>query len=114
MPTLTVESGRLRKLESILYIAAAVAGGWLWFGWSGAVCMTVAAAPLWPSRVTVVSWPSEVSRSRLQVDLTQLYVSWGGVIRRQSLFRDELTAAEFARVRSELKRVAVTTDRSFS
>jgi hypothetical protein len=101
MPELALEPGRLRKVDAGLVTAAAAWGGAVWFGWTGAVLMTIVAARLWPSRRVRITWGEPVAALRLD----QRCVSFRCGLRVQCVYRDELPAEDYARLRRELTRL---------
>ena len=101
VPSLAIDSGRLRRLECFAHVLAAIAGGVIWFGWTGGVLMAIVSARQWPSRRIVLSW-DETGGGFIR--MSERRVLWGNWWAVQSLYRDEVPAAEYARVRRELKR----------
>lgn len=104
MPSLEFETGRARRIDAGLLILGAMTGGALWFGWSGCILMGVLAAREWPPRRLRVHWGD--ARVGLLL-LTQRRVSFRRGLGMQTVYRDELPIAEFARLRRELKRLVV-------
>ena len=101
---LIVKSGRLRRLESFAYVLAALFGGWIWFGNTGAALLGMWAYAGWPRSVIALQLPDRPTR----VKLGRFAITWsegfGGFQNRQRLFRDEASPEEYARLRRELMR----------
>ena len=96
---IVVEPGRLRRLEWLLHLAVAMAGGWVWFGMAGAALLGLWVYGWRPGatmQVTIPSRPRRIKLSRFAV------TAWWGW-RSARIFRDELHEEEFARLRRELK-----------
>lgn len=96
---ITVATGRLRRLEWLLQLAVAMAGGWLWFGNAGAALLGLWVYGWRPGRRITVTLPAQVRRIKLSRFSVTLY--WG--LHSSRIYRDELGEEEFARLRRELK-----------
>ena len=95
---------RLRWLTWAAQLAVAVAGGWFWFGNAGAALMAMWLWLLRPARVIRLEFPQPVRWVRL----SRFAVTWnagparfrGRTLR---VYRDEMNAEAFARLRRDLK-----------
>ena len=96
---IVVETGRLRRLAWMLYLAVAVLGGWVWFGNAGAALLGLWVTSWKPGREIVVTLPDRVRRIKLSRFAVTVY--WGRKSAR--VYRGELPDEEFARLRRELK-----------
>ena len=76
-----------------------MAGGWIWFGSSGAVLLGLWVYSWRPLRPIAVTLPARVRRIRLSRFSVTVY--WGP--RSVRIYRDELDEEEFIRLRRELK-----------
>ena len=93
------ETGRLRRVEWLLRLGVALAGGWFWFGNAGAALLGLwvfGQKPPTVLRLLVPVRPRRIKLSRFAVT-----VYWG--FRSARVFRDELPEEEYARLRRELK-----------
>jgi len=98
--------GRLRRLQAVTVAIVGCVGGWLWLGNSGAALLGLWAWSLWPRwqerRVTV-----NVASLRL-VRLSANRVLWvERPLRTRQIFADELSSAQYAALRRELKAAVV-------
>ena len=96
---LTVAPGRLRRLEWLIQLVVAMAGGWIWFGNAGAALLGLWVYGWRPGRPIAVTLPDRVRRIKLSRFSVTIY--WG--LRSARIYRDELEEEEFARLRRELK-----------
>ena len=103
--SISVVPGRLRRLEWLLHLGVAIAGGWIWFGGAGAVLLGLWATTWKPPKTLLVEIPVRPRRIKLSRYAVSAYWGW----RCTRIFRDEMEAAEFAQLRRELK--AALTDR---
>ena len=95
---------RLRWLAWAAQLAVAVAGGWVWFGNAGAALMALWLWLLRPAREIHLEFPRPVRWVRL----SRFAVTWhGGPTRLRGrtlrVYRDEMNAEAFARLRRDLK-----------
>ena len=97
--TITVETGRLRRLEWFAHLGVALAGGWVWFGTAGAALLGLWVWNWRPQRFVQVSIPDRPRRVRLSRYAVTVHWGW----RCARVWRDELGADEFARLRRETK-----------
>ena len=72
---IVVETGRLRRLAWMLYLAVAVLGGWVWFGNAGAALLGLWVTSWKPGREIVVTLPDRVRRIKLSRFAVTVY--WG-------------------------------------
>ena len=104
--TIRVETGRLRRVVCSAYMICGLFGGWIWFGNTGAALLGLLAWLGWPPAVILIELPI---RPR-SLKLGRYAITWGegfgGLLKRQRLFRDEVTPEEFARLRRQLVRGA--------
>ena len=107
MLCLQLRMGRMRRVHAAAMVAAGCAAGWMWLGNSGAALLGLWAWSAWPR------WTSQrinVDRSRVRfAQLGASRVFW--VERRekaQQVFADEVSPAQFAALRRELKSAART------
>ena len=96
---ISVETGRLRRLEWLLHLLVGMAGGWLWFGNAGAALMALWVYGRRPRQTLLLTLPGRIRRVKLSQ--TALTVYWGW--RSTRIFRDELDEEAFARLRRRLK-----------
>ena len=101
---MTLVPARLRWLVWAAQLTVAVAGGWVWFGDAGAALMGLW---LWLQR-PAREIKSEIPQPVRWVRLSRFAVTWSGgtarLLRRTvRVYRDELSAEAFARLRRELK-----------
>ncbi len=95
----SLETGRLRRLEWLLHCAVAVAGGWFWFGNAGAALLGLWVFRQKPPTTMQLSIPVRPRRIRLSRFAVTVYWGW----RTARVFRDELAEEDYARLRRELK-----------
>lgn len=95
----SVETGRLRRLEWLLQLGVAIAGGWLWFGGAGAALLGLWVWGWKPRRTVQVQIPHRPRRIKLSRYAVTVYRGW----RCERIYRDELGEDEFARLRRELR-----------
>lgn len=107
--TISVEAGRLRRLEWLLHLGVAVAGGWVWYGNAGAALLGLWVWGWRPPRTVRVSVPGRPRRIKLSRFAVTVY--WG--LRCARIYRDELGEDEYARLRRDLRaaREASITDK---
>ena len=101
---MTLVPARLRWLAWAAQWAVAVAGGWVWFGNAGAALMALWLWHLRPAASINLDFPHPVHWVRL----SRFAVTWnGGPARFWGLtlrvYRDEMSAEAFARLRRDLK-----------
>lgn len=102
MLTVDLRSGRLRLYLHVLLTGLIVLAGWIWFGNAGAALLV-----LWGKASCPRRQPMTLSIPLAEVCELWLY-SMALVVRQWNgqliwIFRDELPAADYARVRRELK-----------
>ena len=101
---MTLAPARLRWLVWAAQLAVAVAGGWTWFGNAGAALMALWLWLLRPAAEIDLEFPQPVRWVRL----SRFAVTWsGGPARFRGrtvrVYRDEMSAEAFARLRRHLK-----------
>ena len=101
---MTLVPARLRWLVWTAQLAVAVAGGWVWFGNAGAALMALWLWLLRPAGEIKLAFPQPVRWVRL----SRFAVTWNGGPARfwgrtLRVYRDEVSAEAFARLRRELK-----------
>ena len=96
---ITVETGRLRRLEWWLHFGVALAGGWLWFGGAGAALLGLWVWGWRPQRTVRVTIPGRPRRIRLSRYSVTAWWGW----RSARIYRDEVGEDEFARLRRDLR-----------
>ena len=101
---MTLAPARLRRLAWAAQLAVAVAGGWVWFGNAGAALMALWLWMLRPAARIDVEFPQPVRWVRL----SRFAVTWSGGPaklrgRTVRVYRDEVSADAFARLRRDLK-----------
>ena len=100
IPTsISVECGRLRRLEWLVHLGVALAGGWFWFGNAGAALLGLWVLQWRPPPTLEVTIPVRPRRVKLSRFAVTVYSGW----RSARVFRDELGEDEFARLRRDLK-----------
>ncbi len=97
--TISVETGRLRRMEWLLRLGIALVGGWVWFGGAGAALLGLWVWGWQPPSRLLVGIPNRPRRVKLSRYAITAYWGLGGA----RIFRDELEEAEFARLRRDLK-----------
>ena len=95
---------RLRWMAWAVQSAVAVAGGWVWFGNAGAALMMLWLWLLRPAGEVRLAFPQPVRWVRL----SRFAVTWNGGPARfwgrtERVYRDEVSAEAFARLRRDLK-----------
>lgn len=101
---MTLMPARLRWLAWVAQLAVAVAGGWIWFGNAGAALMALWLWLLRPAAKIDLEFPQPVRWVRL----SRFAVTWSGGparfwVRTARVYRDEVSADAFARLRRNLK-----------
>ena len=96
---ITVEAGRLRRLEWLLHLVVAMAGGWVWFGNAGAALLGLWVYGWRPRRTVRVTIPDRPRRIKLSRFAVTAYWGW----RSARIYRDEMGEEEYARLRRDLK-----------
>ena len=97
--TISVETGRLRRLEWLLHLGVALAGGWVWFGNAGAALLGLWVWGWRPQRTVQVRIPGRPRRIKLSRFAVSAYWGWRCV----RVYRDEMGEDEYARLRRELR-----------
>ena len=99
-----IRPGRLRRIAHSAYGLAALFGGWIWFGNTGAALLATWVLLGWPRDLIFIELPERPHF----VKLGRLAITWGegfaGLRKRQRLFRDEVSPEAFARLRREMIR----------
>lgn len=96
---ISIEAGRLRRLEWLLHLAVGMAGGWIWFGNAGAALLGLWVFGWRPAGSMLVTLPVRVRRVKLSRFALTVYSGCHSA----RIFRDELQEEEFARLRRTLK-----------
>ena len=101
---MSLAPARLRWLAWAVQLAVAAAGGWVWFGNAGAALMALWLWLLRPPREIDLDFPGPVRWVRL----SRFAVTWNGGPARfwgrtVRVYRDEMSAEAFARLRRDLK-----------
>ena len=101
---MTLAPARLRRWAWVAHLAIAVAGGWTWFGNAGAALMLMWLWVLRPASEIDLEFPQPVRWVRL----SRFAVTWNGGPARfwgrtERIYRDEVSAEVFARLRRDLK-----------
>jgi len=97
--TIHLEAGRLRRLEWLVHLGVALAGGWVWFGNAGAALLGMWVWGWKPKSTLVVDVPARPRRIKLSRFAVTVYWGW----RCARVYRDEMCEDEFARLRRELR-----------
>ena len=101
---MTLLPARLRWSVWVAQFVVAVAGGWTWFGNAGGALMALWLWLLRPSAEIDLEFPQPVRWVRL----SRFCVTWNGGAprffgRTMRVYRDEVSAQAFARLRRDLK-----------
>ncbi len=101
---LVIRPGRLRRIAHLAYGLAALCGGWIWLGNTGAALLGTWVWLGWPRDLISIELPERPHF----VKLGRLAITWGegfaGLRKRQRLYRDEVSPEAFARLRREMIR----------